>query len=255
MPLNRRQVFKIMAGGAAAGLIARPLMANSYSKTNIKAVAFDAFPIFDPRPIFALVEKLYPGKGKEISKAWRTRQFEYQWLRALSGQYVDFWKATEDGLLFASNELKLDMNNEKLEAIMNAYLNLKPWPDVIPALKALKDANIRLAFLSNMTPAMLKTNMHHSGLDSFFDYVISTDRAKTYKPDPKAYQLGVDVLKLKREEIAFAAFAGWDVAGAKWFGYKTFWVNRAGFLNEELGVKADATGKSLNDLVDFVKKS
>ncbi len=94
--------------------------------------------------------------------------------------------------------------------------------------------------------------MHNSGLDEFFERVLSTDMAKTYKPDPRAYQLGVDTLKLKREEIAFAAFAGWDVAGAKRFRYPTSWVNRVGFPAEELGVTADATGSNLNKLVDFV---
>jgi len=253
MTLNRRQLLKLMAGGAVASLLGNSIVSWAASKQDIKAIAFDAFPIFDPRPIFALVETLFPGNGKELSDAWRIRQFEYQWLRALSGQYVDFWQATEEGLLYAAKQLKLEMNTEKRDQLMNAYLNLKPWPDVVPALQSLKDSNIRLAFLSNMTPEMLNTNMHNSGLDKYFEHVISTDKAKTYKPDPRAYQLGVDTLKLKREEIAFAAFAGWDVAGAKWFGYPTFWVNRAGFPNEELGVTADGMGKNLVKLVDFVK--
>ena len=30
---------------------------------------------------------------------------------------------------------------------------------------------------------------------------------------------------LRRDEIAFAAFGGWDAAGAKSFGYPTFWGN------------------------------
>ena len=252
MPLNRREILKLMAGGAAASILGTSALSQAATKPGIKAIAFDAFPIFDPRPIFALVETLFPGKGKELSNAWRIRQFEYQWLRALSGQYVDFWQATEESLLFAAKQLKLEMNDDKREQLMNAYLNLKPWHDVVPALKSLKDSNIRLAFLSNMTPKMINTNMHNSGLDEFFEHVISTDAAKTYKPDPRAYQLGVDTLKLKREEIAFAAFAGWDVAGAKWFGYPTFWVNRVGFPNEELGITADGMGKSLDQLVDFV---
>ncbi|VAW82008.1 Haloacid dehalogenase, type II [hydrothermal vent metagenome] len=253
MLFKRRQFLKFAAGSVAANLLTRSALAQAAIKPTIKAVAFDAFPIFDPRPIFARVETLFPGKGKELSNAWRTRQFEYQWLRALSGQYVDFWQATEEGLLFAAKQLKLDMSDKKREQLMQTYLALKPWPDVIPALKSLRDANIRLVFLSNMTPNMLNTNMHNSGLDEYFEHVISTDSARTYKPDPRAYQLGVDTLKLKREEIAFAAFAGWDVAGAKWFGYPTFWVNRAGFPDEELGVAPDGMGKSLEPLVKFVR--
>jgi 2-haloacid dehalogenase len=32
--------------------------------------------------------------------------------------------------------------------------------------------------------------------------------------------------RLHPRQIAFAAFAGWDVAGAKSFSFRTFWVNR-----------------------------
>ena len=166
---------------------------------------------------------------------------------------MDFWQATEDALLFATKSLNLEMNDEKREQLMNAYLQLPAWPDVPHALKELKESGIRLAILSNMTPRMLEANMHSAGLEDYFDHIISTDRSKTFKPDPRAYQLGVDTLKLRREEIAFAAFAGWDVAGARWFGYPTFWVNRAGFPAEELGVAPDGMGTNLNHLIDFVR--
>jgi 2-haloacid dehalogenase len=42
----------------------------------IQAIAFDAFPILDPRPVSALAEELYPGRGAELTNLWRTRQFE-----------------------------------------------------------------------------------------------------------------------------------------------------------------------------------
>jgi 2-haloacid dehalogenase len=82
--------------------------------------------------------------------------------------------------------------------------------------------------------------------------VLSTDRAHTFKPDPRAYQLGIDTLRLPRDQIVFAAFAGWDAAGAKRFGYPTFWVNRLQALPEELGVRRDASGPSLAELIAFV---
>ena len=84
--------------------------------------------------------------------------------------------------------------------------------------------------------------MKNSGLEGLFEDHLTTDRVKAFKPDPRAYQMGVDAFGLKKEEIAFAAFAGWDVAGAKWFGYPTFWVNRADAPLEELGVVPDGIG-------------
>jgi 2-haloacid dehalogenase len=135
---------------------------------------------------------------------------------------------------------------------MNAYLELKPWPDVMPALSSLKKSGLRLAFLSNFTLGMLNANIKSAGLTGLFEKVLSTDQAKTYKPDPRAYQLGMDSLKLRREEILFVAFAGWDAAGAKLFGYPTFWVNRQKLPMEKLEANPDGVGESLTQLVQFI---
>ena len=51
-----------------------------------------------------------------------------------------------------------------------------------------------------------------------------------------------------------APFAGWDTAGAKTFGLKTFWVDRLELPPEELGATPDGIGTSLVDVVDFVKE-
>ena len=106
----------------------------------------------------------------------------------------------------------------------------------------MKKDGLRLAFLSNATPQMLEAAIRNSSLEGVFEQAISTDRIRSYKPDPRAYQLGVDVLGLPAKEILFAAFAGWDATGAKWFGYPTFWVNRAGAPAEELGAPPDGSG-------------
>ena len=81
---------------------------------------------------------------------------------------------------------------------------------------------------------------------------MSTDRVGAFKPDPRTYEMATSSFGLRKDEIAFAAFAGWDAAGAKWFGYPTFWVNRANAATEELGVLPDGTGKDLNDLASFI---
>jgi 2-haloacid dehalogenase len=187
-----------------------------------------------------------------LINAWRSRQFEYSWLRTASGSYSDFMHVTSDALVFATNLLKLELTNDKRDRLLGAYLQLTPWPDAVPALQQLKAAGIRLAFLSNFTPDMLRGCIAASGLDGVFDHVLSTDQAKTYKPDPAAYRLGIDTFGLPREDILFVAFAGWDAAGARTFGYPTFWVNRLGLPVEELGVRPDATGTNLTDLAAYV---
>ena len=57
---------------------------------------------------------------------------------------------------------------------------------------------------------------------------------------------------LTREQIVFTAFAGWDAAGAKWFGYPTVWVNRLQAAAEELDAPPDQTGPDLQALISFI---
>jgi len=90
-------------------------------------------------------------------------------------------------------------------------------------------------------------------LQRLFDYVISTHNIQTYKPDPRAYQMGIDAFKLPRNQIAFAAFGGWDAAGAKWFGYPTFWVNLMSLPVEELDARPDAIVATAGELIALIR--
>ncbi len=218
----------------------------------IKAIAFDAFPIFDPREIAKASEKAFPGKGKQLMELWRTRIFEYQWLRALSGKYEDFMSATSAGLVYATNHLGIHLTEDKKKTLLNEFLNLKMWPDAPESIEKLKKAGIELVFLSNMTEEMIRNGLKNAGLENEFKAIFSTDAVKSYKPAPSAYELAMKNLNLSKNEILFVAFAGWDVAGSKWFGYPTYWVNRLGLPKEELDVQADAFGKDLSGLVNYV---
>jgi 2-haloacid dehalogenase len=249
MFVNRRDFVTLAGGGAVAAIAGMPA---DGAQTKIRAVAFDGFPIIDPRPVFAKAEEIFPGSGLKLGDAWRTRQFEYTWLRTLGGHYADFWQVTEESLVFAARALAIDLSADQRDQLMQAWLTLKAWPDVAPALKALKAAGIRMAFLSNLTDAMLDSAVKNSALEGSFEPHLSTDRVRAFKPDPRAYQMGLDAFQLKKEEIAFAAFAGWDAAGAKWFGYPTFWVNRLNAPVEELSVVPDGVGSGLGDFVKFV---
>ena len=249
MPLRRRE-FLSTAAAAGATLIHGTLPAAS--TRGIKAVAFDAFPLLDPRPIFSMAEEVFPGKGADLSSQWRTRQFEYTWLRTITGRYVDFWQVTEEALRFAGKAVSLHISPAQEQTLMDGYLKLKAWPDVEPVLRSLKGEGLRIGFLSNFTPKMLQASIRSAGLEERVDFAISTDAARTYKPDTKAYQLAMDHLGLQRQEILFVAFAGWDVVGAKSFGYSTYWVNRLKLPAEELGLSADGTDHTLAGLPRYL---
>src|SRR6478735_5316106 len=85
----------LIAGAAVAtGGAAQVLGTDAFAQTGvgkIKAIGFDAFTIFNPLSVDAAIDEIFPGKGGQLAAAWRTRIFEYCWLRTLNQTYVDFW--------------------------------------------------------------------------------------------------------------------------------------------------------------------
>ena len=252
MGQSRRTFLGLAALGLVAGHPGRARATVSPPGMPIGAVALDALTVFDPGSVVAVAEGLFPGQGAALAAAWRTRQFEYTWLRTAGGRYEDFWTVTGDALAFAARLLRLELTAARRDRLMQAFLELDAYPDARPALTTLRQAGLQMAYLTNMTAAMVEAAVRRSGLEGLVQDVLSTDRVRAYKPDPRAYQMGIDVFGLPRSAIAFGAFGGWDAAGAKWFGYQTFWINRAKSPLEALGVEPDGTGADLHALVRFV---
>src|SRR3954449_1984272 len=217
-----------------------------------KAVAFDYFVIFNANSVVPAVEEAFPGQGAEFTRAWRAKQFEYGFLRSITGRHADFFKVTEDALVYTAGAMKLELTPGKRKSLLDAYLTLEPWPDAVGALRRLRSAGVRVITIANFSPRMLKANAEHAGIADLFDELLSTEANGTYKPDPRAYALGMEHLKLRKEQIVFAAFGGWDAYGAKSFGYTTFWVNRFPLPMEELGIEPDGTSDNLEGLLTLV---
>lgn len=250
------------AGAAAfgcAGAVAGPHApdagaAGPRGRRPIAAICFDLFTLFDPRSVLDVAQGMLGDTAAELCESWRSRQFQYSWLRAAAGQYSDFRAVTLEALEHAARARRLELTARQREALVDSYSQLEPWPDTRQHLTEWKRAGLRLAPLANYSPVMLRSLLAQAELGDFFDDQISTDAARTFKPDPRAYALGVSRLGLAREQIAFAAFGGWDAAGARWFGFPTFWVNRLGVTAEELAPGPDATGPTLTELATFVEE-
>jgi 2-haloalkanoic acid dehalogenase type II len=175
------------------GAFAQPAMGT------VKAIGFDAFTIFNPFSVDAVIEETFPGKGTQLANAWRTRIFEYCWQRTLNGIYVDFWQVLDDAPTFTFKAAKADLNPDVRATLMDAFLQLKPWPDSVEALQSMRKAGIRLAYVSNLTAKMLNTLSQNAGIAGYFEHVLSTDRVKAYKTDPRAYKMPEDALAAAQE--------------------------------------------------------
>lgn len=214
-------------------------------------VVFDAYgTLFDVHSVVGRCDALFPGHGETLSRLWRSKQLEYTWLRSLMQRYEDFERVTFAALRYACRTLSLALDDHAANALLEAYRHLNPYSEVQSTLQALDGR--RLAVLSNGSLPMLTDLVRNAGFESMFDAVLSVDARRTYKPHPSIYQLAVDQLRAKVEDIAFVSSNYWDVSGATSFGLQTFWINRSGAQPDELGYQPYRTLERLDQLPDAI---
>lgn len=216
----------------------------------IQALVFDVYgTLFDVHSVKEQAEELYPEHGEAISKRWREKQLEYSFLRQLNGQYVPFSQVTQDALRYTLLELKLHVTEEQITTLMETYLTLDVYPEVSSVLETM--AHKRLVVFSNGSHDMLDPLIEQSGLADRFEHLVSVDDIKQYKPAPASYMHALNTLGLKREEILFMSSNGWDITGAKSFGFKTAWINRNGLPVEELNLDPDRIYDDLAGITEW----
>ncbi len=217
-----------------------------------KAVLFDAYgTLFDVHSLIDTAEALFPGRGHKLVLLWRDKQLEYSRVLTMSGRYASFWDLTCNALRYAVLRFELPVDTVSEAKLLAQYRMLKPFPENLPVLAALKKRGIPAGILSNGDPPMLDAAVQSAGFMHYLKPVLSVDTVRRFKTDAAAYALGTKALGLPARDILFVSSNCWDVVGAAWFGYTTLWVNRTGVPLDQLGVEPTRTGASLREVLSF----
>jgi 2-haloacid dehalogenase len=223
-------------------------MPQESSIPNIKACVFDAYgTLFDVHSAVGKYDERLGDVADQISSIWRTKQLEYTWLRSLMKKHADFWQVTQDALDFALDVFNIT-DKQLRNDLIDAYLELKCYPEVPDTLVKLKDSGRQIAILSNGSPAMLEAVVKSSGLEELVQRILSVEMVGIFKPDPTVYQLAVDQLGVTAAEIVFMSANAWDAVGATAFGLRVAWINRFAQRPERLPFQPDIEIKTLAEL-------
>jgi len=199
-----------------------------------EACVFDAYgTLFDYSSAAARCGSSLGVKGERLTELWRQKQLQYTWLRSLQGKHADFWRVTGDALDFTLESLELD-DPALRGSLMDSYLTLDAFPEVLSVLERIKKMGIKTAILSNGSPEMLRSAVSNAGIEPFLDAVLSVEEVGVYKPHPKVYQLAVDRLGVQPQAISFQSSNAWDAWAASAFGMRVVWCNRYGQRPERL---------------------
>ncbi|MEL7000625.1 MAG: haloacid dehalogenase type II [Pseudomonadota bacterium] len=165
-------------------------------------------------------------KWPAIAKTWRLKQLQYTWLRATAGVHQDFWTVTQNGLDYALEEQGLD-DPDLRERLLQLYWELSTYPEVPSMLKALKDAGMNTAILSNGTPDMLDGAVSAAGIGDVLDACLSVQSLGVFKPARPVYGLVGEYFGCSAREVLFVSSNCWDACASSGYGFRAIWANRA----------------------------
>ena len=226
----------------------------------IKAFAFD---LFGTLVDVDSISKVFPEIGvklndpKLFAEIWHSKQIQYALIMNATGsRFEPFSQLSLRALRFTAKINHLQLGVEQINKVNEAKLNLDPFPDSKKGLEKIKAKGDRiiLAILSNGEAAKTDKLLSNVGLRQYFEYVISAEDVKKYKPSSEPYILAAKRLGISISDICLVSSNLWDIAGGQAAGMQTCWINRGEEVkaSEELDVKPDYIFDSIEKIKELL---
>jgi 2-haloacid dehalogenase len=164
---------------------------------------------------------------------------QYSLVMTVSEQHASLPNIGAAVLEMMAKNMDVVLTSEEAKRALEPMLTLPSFPDVRPGLEKLKQHGFRLATLTNSSQAGVKAQMEHAGLTDCFEQQLSVESVGRYKPHRAVYEWAASEMQCQPSRCMLVAAHGWDVAGAKWAGLQTAFINRAGQQLFPLGPKPD----------------
>jgi 2-haloacid dehalogenase len=193
--------------------------------------------------------------AQRIAQDWRAHQKWAMFYTTLADSFVPHPGLNEACLRWALDRHHVELPEAAIQDIVNNYHKLRAYPDVINALKSLKQQGHTLKIVANPSKKMIEDHSKYAGTYQYLDEIISNgEEAKAFKPSPKVYELGMRRAGCPKESILWVTGHFWEIVGAVRQGLKCAWTNRARQPMLKIGVKPTYEVFNLQELADTLKK-
>lgn len=124
--------------------------------------------------------------------------------------------------------LSWELDREVSVETMMASVRFRPYPDVEPALGALRDRGLRLICVSNWDVS-LKEVLDEVGIGAALDGIVTSAATGARKPDPRIFAQALELAGCSADEaIHVGDTPAEDVAGAEAAGIRALYLEREG---------------------------
>ncbi|MCA9970281.1 MAG: HAD family hydrolase [Anaerolineales bacterium] len=218
------------------GKIYRRHVANVYAH-----LAAQGVPLPEEAQFFRVYRDVISEAWDEAKKSWAGVNFAVTWMATLE-------------------QLGVDTAVLDLDAVWRAFdwqpvPGVRPYPDTLATLRALRQAGYRLGLITNsMMPMWMRdVELQAYGMLSFFDARITSGDAGVMKPHPDIYQAILRQLRVPPERAVFVGDRpANDIAGANAVGMTSVLMAPPHVTYPLDGVQPDFTITTLTELLPIL---
>lgn len=216
------------------------------AESQLKAVLFDVDGTLYPQSFFIKTSLQFFLKHPRLSTAFRHLRHD---VRAIGG--VEDLHLAQVSLAAGYMRIPAEQAQELLEThIYGTYMNMlsraKPYPQVGPLLADLKKAGLKLGVITDYP---VGAKLSALGFDQYWDVAISADTMGHLKPEPDAFIMAAEELKISPEQIIYVGNEyKYDIIGAKRAGMKAAHLAQKAVPDSA----ADITFSDFDDLRSYI---
>ncbi len=181
---------------------------------------------------------------------WFSSMLHHSLVMTVSEEHADLTEIGIATLQMVAQGRGIEVGADEAAEVLSAMRELPAYPDVIPALERLRTAGYRLAALSNSPVDGLAAQLANAGLTEHFECQLSVDPTRRFKPHRTVYLWASETLEVAAADCMLVAAHGWDVAGAKWAGMRSAFVERPGQHRFPLDEPPDLVASDFARLAD-----
>ena len=171
-----------------------------------------------------LRQRGWSGRPEALVTWWRRTHFENSMIDALIDKgHTPYREIGQRALAYTLQRARIPHSTDDVAYLVAQIETLRPFPDVIPALTALK-RHYKLVILSNGDRDMLENAKPHLGIE--FDALISVQEAGYFKPHFASYRKMAEILATEPAAIMHVANHPFDCIGAKAYGMRAAYIDR-----------------------------
>jgi 2-haloacid dehalogenase len=157
--------------------------------------------------------------GEQLLEAYGLHEAELE-----AGPYMPYTEILACCVRRLGQQFGYEPSAAECERFARSVGDWPAFPDSAPALARLKDS-FRLAVITNCDDDLFALSYPRLGVE--FDWVITAQQARSYKPSLRPFELAFEQIDVPRERIVHVAQSIYhDHEAANPLGLNTVWINR-----------------------------